>query len=55
MDTKLREANYKVVRWNRQGWRLFWRWKSAPQVDGRIAVPAALASTLSPARSMRQG
>ena len=29
-----------VVRWHRQGWRLFWRWKSRPQgADDPISAP----------------
>ena len=28
-----------VVRWHRQGFRLYWRWKSRRRADGRPAVP----------------
>jgi hypothetical protein len=28
-----------LIRWHRQGWRLFWRWKSRP---GRPLIPADL-------------
>src|SRR6202163_3135014 len=28
-----------LIRWHRQGWRLFWRWKSRP---GRPPIPADL-------------
>ena len=28
-----------LIRWHRQGWRLFWRWKSRP---GRPPIPLAL-------------
>ena len=35
-----------VVRWHRQGFRLYWRWKSRCQKPGRPAIDAALRSTL---------
>jgi hypothetical protein len=28
-----------LIRWHRQGWRLFWRWRSRP---GRPPIPADL-------------
>ena len=28
-----------LIRWQRQGWRLFWQWKSRP---GRPSIPAVL-------------
>lgn len=31
-----------VVRWHRQGFRLYWRWKSRSQKPGRPAIDAAL-------------
>ncbi len=29
-----------VVRWHRQGWRLFWRWKSRPRCGRRGRTPS---------------
>ena len=32
-----------VVRWHRQGWRLFWRWKSRPRCGRRRLSPEVCA------------
>ncbi len=39
-----------LLRWHRQGFRLFWRWRSTPR--GRPRVPADLCRLI---RAMAQG